>query len=538
MVLTWVLIITTLVFISAVVLVLILNYRSTKSLGTSRLEVSLKHLSQLTGSLALLIGITGLIVTSYFQSVHEKSGRAANLEAARQAEEQRILLGKTLDALHQSSDQLRLNAEASQRAAAVLTEERNDQLRRPEIQIDLSVLNPAGGEGRTIAVIGPQNFRGSVTVICAEAQKDLSVRADLFNVGKAPLHAGSIHFEAASLDGGTDPTIIVDRVMGGLRLFSGEADEDVSMFTNSLSIPVRDLDVTRKNVEAHADLLLRVPRTAGTTQRTMKLSVFFAGLNAETLTGDLTLTLKFGEAGEPTYLQGQQSLNAHFDEQALRLFEKAASEGNGAAMTQLGYMYDAGMGVPQDYGRAREWYEKAIEATGDPTASNNLGFIYETGHGVPQDYQLALKWYTRAEATGSTFAMNNLGRLYEAGRGVQQNYRQALEWYTKASAGGNAWATYNLGNMYKNAEGVTRDDRLAARLYEKAAEAGNFDAMSEIGSMYLNGLGMMQDYKLARDWYEKAAAWRQHRRHEQYRIHVRQWPGGNARLQVGPRLVR
>ena len=66
-------------------------------------------------------------------------------------------------------------------------------------------------------------------------------------------------------------------------------------------------------------------------------------------------------------------------------------------MTNLGVLYANGQGVPQDYAKAREWYEKAA-AAGDAAAMRNLGFLYANGQGVPQDYAKAREWYEKAAA--------------------------------------------------------------------------------------------------------------------------------------------
>jgi tetratricopeptide (TPR) repeat protein len=58
-------------------------------------------------------------------------------------------------------------------------------------------------------------------------------------------------------------------------------------------------------------------------------------------------------------------------------------------------LYAAGNGVPQDYGKAREWFEKAA-ARGDSAAMVNLGLLHANGHGVVQDYSRAREWYRRA----------------------------------------------------------------------------------------------------------------------------------------------
>ena len=52
--------------------------------------------------------------------------------------------------------------------------------------------------------------------------------------------------------------------------------------------------------------------------------------------------------------------------------EAVAKDNNSVAMNNLGWLYHNGWGVPQDYGKAREWYEKAA-AKGDAVAKTFLG---------------------------------------------------------------------------------------------------------------------------------------------------------------------
>ncbi len=44
---------------------------------------------------------------------------------------------------------------------------------------------------------------------------------------------------------------------------------------------------------------------------------------------------------------------------------------------------------------AIEWYKKAADA-GNSDAMSNIGYMYELGKGVKQDYNKALEWYTKA----------------------------------------------------------------------------------------------------------------------------------------------
>jgi TPR repeat protein len=112
---------------------------------------------------------------------------------------------------------------------------------------------------------------------------------------------------------------------------------------------------------------------------------------------------------------------------------KLADQGNASAQYNLGTMYEAGQGVPQDYAEAVKWYRKAAEQ-GDAHAQNNLGTMYEAGQGVPQDYGEAAKWYRKAADQGAARAQYNLGVLYDKGQGVLQDYVEAHKWYDLAAA--------------------------------------------------------------------------------------------------------
>ncbi len=72
-----------------------------------------------------------------------------------------------------------------------------------------------------------------------------------------------------------------------------------------------------------------------------------------------------------------------------------ASRGNARAQTTLGFMYEYGRGVPQNYVTAVYWYQHAAEQ-GDPDGQFQFGLMYEKGHGVPQSDTLAYMWLNLA----------------------------------------------------------------------------------------------------------------------------------------------
>ena len=87
------------------------------------------------------------------------------------------------------------------------------------------------------------------------------------------------------------------------------------------------------------------------------------------------------------------------------------------AMVDAGWVaevYQNGLGVAQDYSKAHKWFEKAA-ADGNTAAMINLGRLYEQGLGIAQDFGKALEWFQKAAGAGGTDATVNLGRLYERG---------------------------------------------------------------------------------------------------------------------------
>jgi TPR repeat protein len=191
----------------------------------------------------------------------------------------------------------------------------------------------------------------------------------------------------------------------------------------------------------------------------------------------------------------------------LEMRKTRAAQGDAEAQTQLGFLYGAGYGVPQDYVQEAKWYEKAA-AQGNPMAQNQLGWLYVVGEGVSQDFAKARQWFEKAAAQGDAQAQYGLGGMYANGYGVQRDYVKARQWYEKAAAQGDAQAQDSLGVLYGDGKGVPQDCAKAGQWHEKAAAQGNAKAQLNLGVLYVGGFGcgVPQDYKKAGQWWEKAAA--------------------------------
>ncbi len=96
--------------------------------------------------------------------------------------------------------------------------------------------------------------------------------------------------------------------------------------------------------------------------------------------------------------------------QPVSQLEQAARNGNVAAATYLGSLYENGQGVPRDDAMAAHWFAFAARR-GDPVAQNNLAMMYQTGQGVPQDTRRAIELYRQAAGQGNETARQNLSAL-------------------------------------------------------------------------------------------------------------------------------
>jgi len=92
---------------------------------------------------------------------------------------------------------------------------------------------------------------------------------------------------------------------------------------------------------------------------------------------------------------------------AFRLILSAAKLGDSAAMSNLGYFYDEGIGVKKNRAAAMSWYRKACEL-GNPAGANNIGVIYRMEH----KFRPALRWFEKAVVLGDIDANLEIAQVY------------------------------------------------------------------------------------------------------------------------------
>jgi len=190
--------------------------------------------------------------------------------------------------------------------------------------------------------------------------------------------------------------------------------------------------------------------------------------------------------------------------EAMRWDRRAAEQGDATAQTYVGYLYEKGLGVPQNLAEALTWYRKAADQ-GYAPAQKNIGNVYQQGAGTSRDYGEAMRWFRLAADQGNPGAQTNIGYLFENGLGVPQDYAEAMRWYRKAADQGEATAQNNIGVFYDKGYGVAQDYGEAMRWYRMAANQGNIDADYNLALLYADGRGVPRDLGEARRWMQNAA---------------------------------
>jgi len=205
---------------------------------------------------------------------------------------------------------------------------------------------------------------------------------------------------------------------------------------------------------------------------------------------------------------------------ALKVWLPSAQGGDKVAQTNVGEIYEKGLGAAPDYPNAALWYQKAADQ-GYPRALINLGFLYEQGLGVSKDQAAALKLYRKAAglegsinldgapATASKEELDSMRKELERTRQELERARRALdeerlkssqeiERLTKqklqAAAAGNTDETRRLESLLKDREAELEKRRTQVAQSEKANE----DFKARLAQVEGESASLRQDLDQAR----------------------------------------
>ncbi|MDG1495043.1 MAG: tetratricopeptide repeat protein [Porticoccaceae bacterium] len=157
----------------------------------------------------------------------------------------------------------------------------------------------------------------------------------------------------------------------------------------------------------------------------------------------LCIALIGGSAHAGPFEAGLSALDRAHYATAMRAWLKLANEGAAEAQNNVGYLYEQGFGVSQNYTEAMNWYRQAADQ-GLAEAQHNMGMLYYHGYGVAENQRTAAKWFKRAALQELVDSEYMLGLAYHEGKGVELNYQLAKHWFKKGAlkAYGNAQFMY------------------------------------------------------------------------------------------------
>jgi len=188
---------------------------------------------------------------------------------------------------------------------------------------------------------------------------------------------------------------------------------------------------------------------------------------------------------------------------AMDIWRPKADGGDPEAMTDVGVLYEGGLGVKRDYKQAAAWYEKAAQL-GFVLAQFDLANLYYDGRGVDRDRKQAARWYTAAAKGGHAKAQLYLAQMYENGEGVDEDQGAALAWYQKAADQELPEAQYTLGKKLVYGDGVGAEGQKGTDLLLKAADQKYAKAQILIADCYWRGRGVPQNLIEAYVWAAQA----------------------------------
>lgn len=205
------------------------------------------------------------------------------------------------------------------------------------------------------------------------------------------------------------------------------------------------------------------------------------------------------------FSEAEEAFHSQDYSTAITKLQPAAEAGNTEAQSMLAQAYTSGnQGLPQDFGKALAWNEKAA-AQGNARAYLNLGLLYRNGQGVAKDAAKAMQYITAARDGGDMKASRYIGLSFEEAG----DFAKAAVSYQEGADRGDITSQFYLGRAYELGKGVVQDYALAFKWYTKSAERGDHvasDGMVGLAGLYERGLGVQQDLTKAIALFKQAAA--------------------------------
>lgn len=189
--------------------------------------------------------------------------------------------------------------------------------------------------------------------------------------------------------------------------------------------------------------------------------------------------------------------------------------------TYLAYIFENGIGRPQNLERARELYSNAAES-GEVNAMIKLAYLHLESKGPMRDYDKAYKWFSNASEMGSLEGITMLGFMKQKSMSVNKDVNGARQKYLEVLAlskqmssisddsykyvGAYPKAAFFLGRLYLSGEMEAGIDLDAGRRWLLiAAEQGHLEAQKLLIDSYFKASDVSRLFNRSYFWALNAA---------------------------------
>lgn len=199
-----------------------------------------------------------------------------------------------------------------------------------------------------------------------------------------------------------------------------------------------------------------------------------------------------------------------------------SQQSDSKATLNLGQIYYEGQrGLDNDFELARKYFllvaSRFWKKDGRPVenaksgidklagkAAGYLGKMYLRGDGVPQNFDRAKVWFDRGSSQADALSRYGLGLMYLHGYGVKENIAKAVELFRVSADHDYAPAQVQMGQLYLD-QGGQEDVRIANNYFELAARYGNIEANYYLAELVFHGLGREKLCSMALSYYKSVA---------------------------------
>lgn len=195
---------------------------------------------------------------------------------------------------------------------------------------------------------------------------------------------------------------------------------------------------------------------------------------------------------ELPFVDDYVDMSRHISDEMLREENEkmlnAAHQGDVAAMNQLAYTYNYGIGRKVDQDKAFSLWKETADM-GNAEGQYYVGVFYGTGDVVTQDYAVSTQYFQKAAQQGHADAIWVLGLYRIHGFGCDADLPKALALFKRAAERGSADAANEVGYIYdRGKHGVRKDEKEAFKWFKMAAEKGHTEAIRYVIRAYHDGL--------------------------------------------------